>query len=353
MNLDGIERYYIVYVPEKYNADLPVPLMFNFHGFTMSANDQMTLCDMRSIADTAGFILVYPQGTLFFGAPHWNVGSWTSASTADDIGFTTAMIDTISSEYNINLDRVYSSGFSNGGYFSFELACKLSDRIAAIGTVGGTMSNETYDACDPEHPIPVVTIHGTIDGTVSYDGGAPFNSKSQDEVIDFWSDFNDTEVVAIESELNDLDTDDGSTVTLFDYQMGEACSSVQHYRVDGGDHDWPGSWGNMDIDASEVIWNFVSQYDINGLISCGISSSNDLGGFADEIEVYPNPTNGEFSVQIELNDPKTYTILSTMGESLKSGLISTGNQTINISDFPSGLYYLKIDNSVAKIVKSN
>jgi polyhydroxybutyrate depolymerase len=176
---NGVWRQYIVYIPAIYDGTSPVPLMFNFHGFTMTANDQMTWGgDMRPVADTAGFILVYPQGTLFWGSTHWNVGSWTAGSTADDLGFTEAMIDALAGNYNIDLTRVYSCGYSNGGYFSFELACQLSGRIAAIGSVGGTMSTETFNACNPLHPTPIVTIHGTADGTVSYSGGNPLNSKS-------------------------------------------------------------------------------------------------------------------------------------------------------------------------------
>ena len=148
---NSVTRAYIVYIPATYSENSAVPLMFNFHGYTMTANDQMTWGgDMRSVADTAGFILVYPQGTLLGGSTHWNVGSWTSWSTADDIGFTEAMVNSISANYNIDLSRVYSCGYSNGGYFSFELACQLSGQIAAIGSVGGTMSSETYAACNPQ-----------------------------------------------------------------------------------------------------------------------------------------------------------------------------------------------------------
>ena len=91
---DGEAREYIVYVPEIYDENTPTPLMFNFHGFTSQASGHIGATRMRPIADTAGFILVYPQGSLFLGSTHWNVGAWTVGSTADDLGFTEAMIDT-------------------------------------------------------------------------------------------------------------------------------------------------------------------------------------------------------------------------------------------------------------------
>ena len=65
---------------------------------------------------------------------------------------------------------------------------------------------------------------------------------------------------------------DGSTVERKTWLNGDNCSSIQELKVIGGDHDWPGSFGNMDINATNEIWNFVSQYDINGLIDCNTTN---------------------------------------------------------------------------------
>lgn len=135
---DGLTREYILYVPANYTGTSAVPLLFNFHGYTSNANDQMWYGDFRPIADTAGFIIIHPQGTLDgTGTTHFNVG-W-GGSTVDDVDFTSALIDSISAQYNINQDRVYSTGMSNGGFMSFKLACELSDRIAGIASVTGSI----------------------------------------------------------------------------------------------------------------------------------------------------------------------------------------------------------------------
>jgi polyhydroxybutyrate depolymerase len=210
---NGITREYIIYIPAIVNNANATPLLFNFHGNGGTANSQMMLgTGMRQIADTAGCILVYPQGTLFNGSTHWNVGSVTLGSTADDIGFTEAIIDTLAANYTIDLNRVYGCGFSNGGYFCFELACKLSNKIVAIGSVGGTMSNETYNSCNPLRPIPVLTINGTQDSTVYYNGGKPINSKSLDSVNNYWVGENNTDTIPGSILLPNIDTTDGSTV---------------------------------------------------------------------------------------------------------------------------------------------
>lgn len=350
----GLLREYIVYIPSIYDGSSPVPLMFNFHGYTMTANGQMTWGgDMRHVADDAGFILVYPQGSLFWGETHWNVGSWTAGSTADDLGFTEAMIDALASNYNIDLDRVYSCGYSNGGYFSFELACQLSGRIAAIGSVAGTMSTETYKACNPIHPTPVVTIHGYGDLSVSYHGGKPANSESMAVVNSYWANYNNTDSVAIVSSLPDINTEDGSTVELSEYINGDSGTSVQHYKVINGRHDWPGAWGNLDIDAGAVIWEFVSQYDINGLIGGEITSITEKRFDSAEIHLYPNPSTDFIEIEMSLSEDVTYHIYSTDGKAVLSGVINSTINRIDLSMLPSNIYFLKVQNKTVKFLKSD
>ena len=152
---DNLQRDYIMYIPASYNSANPVPLVFCFHGYSSNASTNFTYTNFKGIADTAGFIVVHPQGTLLQGVTHWNVGGWTLASTVDDVGFTNALIDSISSDYSINSDRVYSTGMSNGGYMSFLLACQLSNRFAAVASVTGSMTPQTYNACNTTHPTPI------------------------------------------------------------------------------------------------------------------------------------------------------------------------------------------------------
>ena len=349
---DGVTREYIVYVPAVYNGSSSVPLLFNFHGYGMSANNQMSYGNMRAVADTAGFILVYPQGTLFWGSPHWNVGSWTLGSTADDIGFTEAMIDTLAANYNIDLNRVYSCGYSNGGYFSFVLACQLSAEIAAIGSVGGTMSTETYNSCNPSHPTPVVTIHGTDDATVSYSGGNPNNSESLSDVNTYWANYNNTIVPPVVSTLPNINTTDGSTAEHSLFDNGDNCTSVEHYKVIGGDHDWPGSWGNMDINADAVIWSFVSKYDLNGLIGCATTSINENNNTQENYKIYPNPVHTQITLDLGLAVEKEFRLYNPIGELVLTGVLHSQISTIDLSSLPPNVYVLNIDNHSIKLIKT-
>ncbi len=149
---DGIQRDYILYIPEIYDGNTTVPLVLNFHGFGSSASQQMFYGDFRDIADTEGFLLVHPEGTTFIGNQFWNVGFPGISSTIDDVGFTEALIDELATLYAIDLDRVYATGMSNGGFMSFLLACQLSEKIAAVASVTGSMTQDTFDDCNAQRP---------------------------------------------------------------------------------------------------------------------------------------------------------------------------------------------------------
>ena len=137
--------------------------------------------DFRKIADTANIIIVHPQGLLdYTGVTHWNLGQ----SNVDDIGFLNSLYSYIVSIYNINLDKVYSTGMSNGGYMSYYLACNISDKIAAIASVTGSMGSFMQLNCNPTHPTPVMEIHGTADVIVPFNNILNGIEVIENEIID-------------------------------------------------------------------------------------------------------------------------------------------------------------------------
>jgi polyhydroxybutyrate depolymerase len=165
---DGLVRTYRLYSPAAYNAATPVPLVLNLHGYTSNNLEQEFYGDFRAIADTANFIIVHPNGTEDANGDQF----WSSfgVSSIDDVGFLSALIDKIQTEYSIDHNCIYSTGMSNGGFMSYELACQLSYRIAAIASVTGSMVQSRFDNCNATHPTPVMQIHGTADPTVPYLG---------------------------------------------------------------------------------------------------------------------------------------------------------------------------------------
>ena len=350
---DGGQRTYILYIPANYTGDSSVPLVLNFHGYTSNAGAQMGYGDFRAIADTAGFIIVHPQGTLFEGNTHWNVGGWTLGSTTDDVGFTETLIDKLANEYNIDRNRVYSTGMSNGGYMSFLLACQLSEKIAAVASVTGSMTPQIYNNCDPQHPTPVLQVHGTTDGVVPYFGDTW--TRAITDVISYWINYNHCNTTANTTDLPDINTQDASTVTHFVYAEGDDQSTVEHWQVTNGGHTWPGTvytgpGTNQDFNASLEIWKFFSRYDINGLISS--TSREEVAGKALQLQIFPNPATSHVQLKFEKIVKLDYQLNSASGQSVRSGSIQGDQHKIDLSDLTKGLYILEIEGNSYEILKT-
>lgn len=255
---DGINREYILYVPNSYDENSATPILFNFHGFGGSASQFISRADMRAEAELNSFILVYPQGSCLDGVPHWNpcpIGG-DNKSSADDLGFFEAMINEISTEYNLDMERIYTAGYSNGGMMAYGLANYKSNLIAAVASVSGSMLDclET-----PNHPMPVLHLHGTNDSVIAYDESSN-DYNSVQSTLDYWTNFNNT----VSTPTINSDNTSGMTIEHFVYDQGDNSVSVEHYKYIGGEHVWF-SETYQGQNASKLVWNFMSRYDINGL----------------------------------------------------------------------------------------
>ena len=338
-NHNGIDREYRIYIPASYQEDEPAPLVFNLHGYGSNNIEQELYSQLGLVADTAGFLLVHPNGTLdITGTNHWNT---FGTSTVDDVGFLSDLIDTIAANYNVDLQRVYSTGMSNGGFMSFSLACQLSNRIAAIASVTGTMTNFNLNACVPERTVPIMQIHGTADATVPYDGNFLFTDVQT--LLNFWINYNQTNTEALVTFLPDIDPNDGSTAEHYLYGNGLNGSVVEHYKIIGGGHSWPGApininITNMDFSASAEIWRFFKQYDLQGLIT-------DLEGSQTNENVaraYPNPAQGIFYLELPPAMVHLVHIFDVQGRLVHS--VSTSRSNLQIPLQQSGFYLIQIKN---------
>lgn len=255
---DGVEREYLLYIPESYDSAISHPIVFNFHGFGGTASNHMYSADFRTISDTAGFILVYPQGLpLNDGSPHWNIAENGSdnKSDSDDFGFIEALINELSIGYNVDVNRIYACGYSNGAGFSFSVACHLN-KFAAIASISGLMSDWALDNCDPPYPIGTMIIHGTSDDERPYLGIDDF-LLSVDEEIQFWTGFNNTDSIPQITNFND-----GNLIEYFKYSNGSNGSLVELYKVNNGYHIWF-DFSHEGKETNQLIWNFFSKHSLD------------------------------------------------------------------------------------------
>ena len=293
----GQTRNFRVHLPPNFSTSTKLPLVLNLHGLGSNGQQQELYTGFNTIADTARLVVVYPDalngggGTGATG-PEWN--AYGLQSTPNDVGFLSALIDTMYARYNIDLSRVYSTGMSNGGYMTHRLGCALSCRIAAIASVTGLMSPNPLLTCNISRPVPVMQVHGTNDATVPYSGVAA--------TISSWVSKNGCPGTPATSNLPDINTSDNSTVTVDYYGPCNSASEVILYTINGGGHTWPdatinlpGLVTNRDFNASSTIWNFFKKYSITAadLSISGLASSYCSGASA--VTLTGSPSGGTFS----------------------------------------------------------
>ncbi len=338
---DDINRFYRMYVPELVKDQSNVPLVFNLHGRGSNALQQEFYAVMNEVADTAGFIICYPDGIDMV----WNSGFDPNAQ--DDAGFINALIDEIYKDYAVNLDKVYSCGMSNGGYQSLYMACELTHRFAAVASVTGSMLQTVLDNCNPSRAIPVMQIHGTNDSTVLYNGsdfGAPI-----EEVVQFWVNHNQCNFNGDTLMIENVDTLDNSTAERIRYTGGTHNSEVIFYKITNGGHTWAGSPRalgellgvvNYDFNASGDIWNFFNQFALSDSIPL---HNEQFTSTEKPVEIFPNP----FKQFILINDVKQFNevqLLHLNGQVLYQAMLpkDEANTKIELPDLNAGMYLLQL-----------
>ena len=260
-----LDREFYIFVPDGIDTtNSQVPLLFSLHGYTSRAIWNLGYTGFQPIANAEKFIVIYPQGTILAstGETHWNVGGWTVGSTTDDVDYLSSLIDWAYSEYRINLDRVYSTGMSNGGFMSYHLACNLSSKIAAIASVTGSMTPQTYNSCNPVHSTAVLQIHGTSDGVVPYYGNSI--SRPISTVMSYWENYNDCKDETINTIEDENGDGDGGIEYLYSQCLNDV--NLRLLLMTNMGHEWPTGDGNNDIIAANEIWNFLKQFNIDGKI---------------------------------------------------------------------------------------
>jgi polyhydroxybutyrate depolymerase len=281
---DGLKRTFNIHIPAIFDKSEQFPLVIALHGRGSNGTGMILLTrkGFNKLADKDGFIMVYPDGIEL----NWNDGRMDEEANdrahrenIDDVGFLSALIDSMIKNYNINPKRVYVTGISNGAIMSYRLACELSHKITAIAPVDGNIPYMLFPQCSPSRPVSVLAINNTNDPRVPFEGGEIYGQfhriklgkvLSVNESIGFWVNRNMCSTTPVVAEVPDRDPGDGSTVTMEQYFNGLDGTEVILYAVDGGGHTWPGGFQYLpagiigktcrDFDANEVIWTFFKKH---------------------------------------------------------------------------------------------
>jgi polyhydroxybutyrate depolymerase len=319
VTVDDVDRNFMLRLPRGYDAKQHYPVAIVLHGLNQDADDIERLTRFDEIADKNGIIVIYP----FAMHGRWNVGvrpqqarptgmgpggrhrgyggggypgsggggypggggggypggggqqrpsddeDRGSSPQADDIAFFNQMLDQVSLKVSVDAARVYTLGLSDGGFMSLRTACALSDRIAAVATVGATMPKTMI--CIPTRPVPVLMINGTSDPVVPYGGGTEKNRNLQtlsaEDSSKDWAKIDRCNDKPEKSKW--ASPTKGATETKTDTYAGcQQNAQVVLYSLKGAGNTWPGGEQyeaentigktSQDVNANEIVWNFLS-----------------------------------------------------------------------------------------------
>lgn len=264
----GTTRAYLVVVPPSARPDEPAPVVFVFHGTPQTVEGIRAMSDMDRVAGGRGWIVVYPQALL----NRWAVAPqfYPATEGQNDEIFLRDILHFLDRDLNIDRDRIYGIGFSNGALMAQRVACDMGDVVAASVSVGSTMSDAMAATCPVYEPMPVLFFLGDRDGQFEWEGEVNPRDREYGArgTAEWWAERNECPPEPAVSPVPDT-ADDGTTVERWSFEPCDSGSPVEFYAVYGGGHTWPGSpvilpeaeFGrtSRDISAAEIAVEFMER----------------------------------------------------------------------------------------------
>lgn len=295
-----------VYAPS--NLAPKSPLLISCHGMDQDPNYQQSNTHWEAVADTAGFVVVYPRGGT--GMSTWDI------SGDKDTKWVVQIIEQMVKEYDIDQKRVYLSGFSMGGMFTYHAMSKIADKIAAFAPTSGT---NVMGASKAMRPVPIIHPHGTSDDVLNYS-----------QVEGFIKNYRDQFHCPSQAEVQNNYPNSENRATMYTWGPCDEGVYIKHLKLEGRGHS------PSKADVSD-IWNFVKQYSLDG---ASITPSIEVPTNRDSV------FNGSFSDSLKLAG---WTLQQHSGEgSLKLtegkaeiNVTKTGMNAYDVQMIQNGVHYEK------------
>jgi polyhydroxybutyrate depolymerase len=250
----GLTRSYLLHVPPGYTGAQPVPLVVDIHGLTANAGIQAALSGFRALSDTFGFVVVYPEGV----DNAWNAGICCSSNGPDDVAFLRELVAQLKLDGNIDGNRVYVTGLSNGGAMTHRMACDAADIFAAAAPLAFPISVSPPSACVPSRPIPILTFMGLTDALVPYNGGA---FPSAQVTIDHWRSANGCGTGPFEEHIESGNSYCDTDASCAGGVKTGLCS-ITAQAFPGQFYDGHILYLNPDYNLAALAWTFMSEHSL-------------------------------------------------------------------------------------------
>ncbi len=309
-DISGETRSSVVYVPN--DIDNP-PVVFFIHGANGSGSNFERETGGNDVADEEKFIAVYPSASSNGGA-----GIWDDMRGTGNFPFFLAIIDTLDNRYEIDRDKIYMTGFSQGGFISFVAGCSYSDVFAAVASVSG----HSVSSCDLERPVPVMMTFGSQEGADSFFGDR-----------DIWLELNNCpdspEITRPYPSSNPQ-----SQVTRLTYGPCDEGSYVTVDSIANQGHQWPSS---RNLNQAEEAWKFFEQFSL---------STDTQTRYQNTAPTDSKPISAFFALGIirlkGVGDQSWARVTDTKGQLVSTNVVSQGQ--FIFKDKPSGVYLVMVNN---------
>ena len=329
----GVQRQYLVRAPQQ-TEKTTMPVLYFLHGWTDNITHVDNEFHFQQVANEFGWTIVIPQALDEGSGTMWNAG--LNPSNTDDSGFLMALLDSLAEPYNLNLDSVFFTGFSMGGFMTHRMAIEYGDRITACAPVSGlithSMANHTAVA-----PVRLLHIHGTADPVVGYSGTSQYFGNlglGVDAILDYWKNANGCAIEPVIDTFPDL-KNDGLLFVRYTY---EGDTELQHIKVIGGNHTWYHSEDQYDIGYLKEIHKFFVG---NGGGNVGVAEPEQ-----NTLKLWPNPNSGCFTIEVE--SATNIEVMDVQGRSVAKHNLKPGTNQIKLGSLPEGLYFIKGENGVVQ-----
>ncbi|MEL6638208.1 MAG: PHB depolymerase family esterase [Bacteroidota bacterium] len=261
---DGLDRQYALHIPTKVSEN--APLLISMHGYTDDAIRHRDYTELNEVADEYNFIVAYPRGSKDrYGKRFFNMGYFFHQDeTVDDVGFLTELTLYLQKTYQIDPERTFTAGFSNGGDMSYMLACQRPDLFKGFVSVGGLMLEDFKTNCEFSVPIPVFEIRGEADDITRYEGDIDNETgwgryPPIEETIDFWQTRNGCTTVKRDT-LYSHGSSEGRSIEITRFQNCTDDKEVWLYKITDYGHEWPQGTDDLFFNASRELWSFLERF---------------------------------------------------------------------------------------------
>ncbi len=273
MKYQGLEREYLLYLPEGLQENAPLVLILHgYGGRAMKGGSAMC-----KVADREKFAVCYPQGAVDGkGKTCWNVGyPFQKGLKTDDVNYLCSLARHLQKKYHLSKQNTFLTGMSNGGEMCYLMAYLKPDFFGAIAPIAGLTLDWMQKELDSKGiAVPLMEVHGTNDKTSLWNGD-PMNKGGWGAYIAVpiavgkWIDearcsYETTDTLAMKTLAKPVDNPrkEPKQVVLHRYRGGVPAwkngpeTEVWLYEVIGGDH----SWSEHSMDTCEEIWKFFSKW---------------------------------------------------------------------------------------------